>query len=266
MGFNIFKRKKEEPIYLDCYTYSHYAYNHAKIEHSRKYFPEWFKDTDSYFVDGEKNKIATIKHCRAFMDYYSTGIVIPLWGEVEITVHPLGDERVFTWRSSNPDFDLHCGNHGTNQWGTFSSKKLQNIKFASPWLFKTVEPVNFTWSQPTWSQPETFNGFIGLPAVMQFKSQMFTAVNYVVELTAEEQAFNLQPLTPLAILHPMTERKVMIRTHLVTQEKWDRMTSRAGGMLLDAEHPHIGDKSNRTHAKKEKFWDKADELNKCPFK
>ena len=267
MGFNIFKRKtEEEPIYLDCYTASHYAYNHAKIEQARKYLPEWFKTTPAFASDGEDDQITTIKRCPAFRDYYATGIVIPLWGEVEITVHPLGDERGFTWRSSNPDFDMSCANHSRYQWEKFSRKNLQNIKFTSPWLFKTVEPVNFTWTQPTWSQPETFNGLTGLPAVMQFKSQLSTEINYVVELKEEEQAFNLPPLTPLAILHPMTERKIIIRTHYVARDTLNRLKERAGGMLLDAEEPHIYDTPSRTRAKKLAFWKKADELNKCPFK
>ena len=263
MGFNIFKRKaEEEPIYLDCYTTSHYAYNHAKIDYSRRYFPEWFKEmAENVPVLG-----GTIKHCTAFRDYYAKGIVIPLWGEVEITVHPIDNEGgAFTWASSNPDFDLHTQCHSKSQWEGFGSKNLHNVKFVSPWAFKTREFVNFTWGQPTWSQPDTFNGLIGLPAVIDFKNQSFTAINYVVEQKKEEQSLNLQPLTPMVMLHPMTDRRVEIRNHLVSVEKIGQISQRGAGMLLNSDTGQEHDKSLRLHSRKRKFWDKADELNKCPF-
>ena len=261
---NIFKRKaEEEPIYLDCYTASHYAYNHAKIDYSRRYFPEWFKEmAENVPVLG-----GTIKHCTAFKDYYAKGIVIPLWGEVEITVHPIDSEGgAFTWSSSNADFDLHSQCHPREQWEGFGSKNLHNVKFMSPWAFKTREFVNFTWGQPTWSQPETFNGLTGLPAVVQFKSQSFTEINYMVEQKEEAQRFNLQPLTPMAMLHPMTERKVEIRNHLVSTDKMAKILHRGGGMLLNSNEGQEHDKASRLHSRKRKFWAKADELNKCPFK
>ena len=263
MGFNIFKRKKEEPIYLDCYTASHYAYNHAKIDYSRRYFPEWFKEmAENVPVLG-----GTIKHCTAFRDYYANGIVMPLWGEVDIIVHPLGTEGgTFTWASSNADFDLHSQCHPREQWEGFGNKNLQNIKFMSPWAFKTRDLINFTWGQPIWSQPQTFNGLTGLPAVVQFKSQSFTEINYMVEQKEEEQRFNLQPLTPMVMLHPMTERKVELRNHLVSADKMAKILHRGGGMLLNSSKGQEHDKASRLHARKRKFWDKADELNKCPFK
>tara|TARA_R110000803_G_C11887749_1_gene310571 strand:+ start:54 stop:845 length:792 start_codon:yes stop_codon:yes gene_type:complete len=258
------RRKKEGPIFLDCYTSSHYAYNHAKIDHARKYIPEWWKREPAY-LEGDK---VTIKHCSAFTDYYATGIVIPLWGEVEITVHPLGErDGTFSWVSSNLDFDLHSTAHGKAQWEGFGNDNLTNIKFVSPWILKTREVVQFAWSQPTWSQPDTFNGLTALPGVMQFKTQGATNINYVVESKAETQTFNLQPLTPLAIMHPMTERKVEIRHHFVTEEKLEHIGRRGGGMLLGAGEADVLHGSSATlRKKKAAFWKKADELNKCPFK
>jgi hypothetical protein len=260
-----FKKKTEEPVFLDCYTYSHYAYNHAQIAPSHKYFPEWFKREAKFLDDGS----ATIKNCSAFTDFYTKGIVVPLWGEVEITVNPkseANEKDVYTWVSSNADFDLHSMNHPKRQWQGFGDDDTFNIKFVSPWAFKTTELINFTWTQPTWSQPDTFDNFTALPAVMQFKSQSFTNINYVVKQTAKQQTINLQPLTPMAILHPMTERKVEIRTHLVDREKFEKIMTRAGGMLLNASgNPAAGGGSKSLRSRKERFWSKADELNKCPF-
>ena len=259
-----FKKKKEEPIFLDCYTYSHYAYNYAKIDYAHKYYPDWWKDEKNTTQNGPK--LNTIRKCRAFVDYYSKGIVIPLWGEVEINVNPIGFEGpVYTWKSSNIDFDLHSSSHSVEQWKGFSNKNRANIKFTSPWIFKTKYLIYFTWNQPTWNQSDTLNGLTALPAVTQFKTQPATHINYIVEQNQKEQKFNLQPLTPIIMMHPMTERKVEIRHHLVDKEKFELLNYRGGGMILESSEAEIMENPRKFYAKREKFWDKADELNKCPF-
>ena len=257
------RRKKEEPIYLDCYTASHFAYDHAKIGHARKHIPDWFKHQRSFTAKGD----ASIKHCPAVGDYFAKGIVIPLWGEVEINVNPIGDETSnLAWRSSNTDFDLHGSSHPKSQWDEFGSDNLVNVKFVSPWAFKTREPLYFSWGQPLWSQPDTFNSLIGMPSVIQFKTQCATNLNYIVEQKAEHQTIKLEPLTPMAMLHPMTERRVEIRNHLVDADKFGRMLRRGGGMLLNDSVKEMLKAPKGFRAKKEKFWAKADELNKGPFK
>ena len=266
MGFNIFRRKaEEEPIYLDCYTSSHYAYNHAKIDYAKRYLPEWFKRHKKF--TGEE--ALTIRFCPAVSDYYTKGIVIPLWGEVKMTVHALGGEETYSWASSNPDFDLHTQSHPKYQWEGFGSDNLVNVKFVSPWAFKTREPLYFSWGQPLWSQPNSFNSLVGMPAAIQFKTQFATNINYIVEQKAEPQTINLAPLTPMAMLHPMTERRVEIRNHLVDERKFALLMQSGGGMLLD-DTGQMDDLREQLfsgfRAKRQKFWDKADELNKCPYK
>ena len=257
-----FNRRKEDPIFLDCYTASHYAYNHAKVDHARKYVPEWFTN-ESKFTSGGGT---TIRHCTAVAECYAKGIVIPLWGEVEIIVNALSDgDAVYSWESSNEDFDLHTACHAKEQWQGFGTDNMFNIKFVSPWVFKTKELIHFAWSQPTWSQPDTFNRLVALPAVTQFKTQMATHINYVAERKAEPQKFNFPPLTPMAMLHPMTERRVEIRTHLVDAEKLQKLRRRGGGMLLNSSEQEVALGIRGLRAKNNRFWKKSDELNKCPF-
>ena len=265
MAFNIFKRK-EEPIYLDCYTYSHYAYNHAKINYAKNYVPNWWKKEPPITKDGQ----VTIKRCPAFSSFYAKGIVMPLWGEVEITVNPLGSDRPLEWVSSNEDFDLSNFSHEKNQWVGFGDNSLRNLKFNSPWAFKTRDAVDFVWSSPTWSNPDTFNSLTILPAVIQFKTQQATEINFVIQQKEKEQKINLPSLTPLAIMHPMTERKIKIRHHLVAVDKFNMIHRKSGGMVLGSTRgPSSEDALTeipKRIAKNEKFWKKADELNKCPFK
>lgn len=266
-----FNKKKEEPVFLDCYTYSHHAYNYAKIDYAHKYIPQWWKDEKNTTQNGPK--MQTIKKCRAFIDYYFKGIVIPLWGEVDITVNKKPKKEdlhapAYTWVSSNLDFDLHSHCHSVEQWKGFSNGNngnRVNIKFKSPWVFKTKDLIYFTWNQPTWNQSDTLNGFTALPAVTQFKTQPATHINYIVEQNQKEQKFNLQPLTPIIMMHPMTERKVQIRHHLVDKEKFQLLSERGGGMILGSSDDEINKDPRKFYAQRKRFWDKSDELNKCPF-
>ena len=263
MVFNILKRK-EDPIYLDCYTHSHYAYNHAKINYAKNYIPDWWKKEPSKDKDG----ITTIKHCSAFSNFYAKGIVIPLWGEVEIIINPLNSDKnvnVYDWTSSNEDFDLHSYCHSRQQWSGFGDDSFFNIKFHSPWVFKTRDAVDFVWSSPTWSNPDTFNTLTVLPAVIQFKTQQGAQINFIIQQKEKEQRVNLPALTPLAILHPMTERKVEIRHHLISLEKYQKIGRKSGGMILGGANEDAMTGTPKRLAKNEKFWKKADELNKCPF-
>ncbi len=254
-----FKSKKEKPIFLDCYTSSHFAYNNAKIDYSHKYIPEWWKNESKF----NKKNDATIKYCKGFIDYYAKGIVIPLWGEVEINVNPINfGNNFYGWTASNEDFDLHSGSHEQEQWSGFAQKNRQNIKFLSPWAIKTRELIYFTFTQPTWSQSDTLNGLTLLPGVMQFKTQTATHMNYMVEQNEKVQNFNIQPLTPMAILHPMTDRKIEIRHHLVDKDKFKAIRSSGAGMNFVK---NIFDGSRDFYVKRERFWKKADEINKCPF-
>ena len=216
MVFNIIKRK-DDPIYLDCYTYSHYAYNHAKINYAKNYIPDWWKREPSTNANGN----TTIKKCPAFSSFYAKGIVMPLWGEIRITINPLNsDKDAYDWSSSNEDFDLSTYCHDKEQFAGFGDKSIFNLKFMSPWSFKTREAIDFVWSSPTWSNPDTFNSLTILPAVIQFKTQQFTEINFVIQQKEKEQKINLPSLTPLAILHPMSERKIKIRHHLVDVDKY----------------------------------------------
>jgi hypothetical protein len=59
-----------------------------------------------------------------------------------------------------------------------------------------------------------------MPAVMDFQSQHGIELNYFFEKTSRRKDFNIQPLTPLAILHPLSPRPVEVRHHLITPESW----------------------------------------------
>jgi len=99
-----------------------------------------------------------------------------------------------------------------------------------------------------------------LPGVLDFKTQSITNLNYFVIRKNEDIEFNIDPLTPMAIFHPHTERNIIIRHHLVESEEKLRMfmTSFFGMFRLNQYN-----QGTPAQAKKKKqFMEKVDETNK----
>tara|TARA_B100000073_G_scaffold285894_1_gene247498 strand:+ start:608 stop:1363 length:756 start_codon:yes stop_codon:yes gene_type:complete len=247
-------RKRDDDIILDCYTYNPYAYNFAKINYGRHYIPDWWKNTPK--VIGER---PTIKNCPAVVEYYLKGIVLPMWCEVEIIINPKGSEDLYVWKSAQKQFEI--GQHNQLQFEAFTKDDGYNLKIISPWYIKCRENIHFTFTQPIWSQRDTMFDLILTPGLVSFKSQMNSNLNYFFQQKDTQQIINIQPLTPMAIMHPISDRKVKLKHHLLTskEEGFATLGSHNNGLLL-ARFP-------KTHAKhKKQLFEKIDKIEKGEYK
>ena len=244
--------KKDDDIILDCYTYNVYAYNFAKINHGYHYIPEWWKKTPTI----TENSTRTIKKCPAVIEYYKKGIVLPMWCEVKIQVNPIGDKELCRWESSQKDFQIVT--HAQEQFDGFTKNNGNNLKILSPWFIKCEEEIYFTYTQPIWSQRDTMFNLILTPGVLSFKHQMWTSLNYFIEQKDVQQNIHIEPLTPMLIMHPMSERKIKLRHHLLTTK--DRAL----------EHPTYGmfinDQTTDHFKRKKSLFEKIDKIDRGVYK
>jgi hypothetical protein len=246
-----FKRKD---VVLDCFTKLPYVYDYAKIDYATKYIPEWWKNTPKT-VEGKGSR-GTIKNCVAFIEYYKRGIVMPSWFEMELTIHELGraDDHWYTYTRSTSDADIDSS-HTPWQFANFAGDDGKNIKFQSPWGFKTKDEIYFSVQQPTWNLRPLLHHVNILPAVVNYKYQHFTHVNMFITNREREQEFTIKPLTPLLMLHPLTERNVVVKTHLVDDKEWNRQFGVYNLMIAD----------NRGYQKKKEVYTTLENQKKCPF-
>lgn len=251
--FHFFKKEK---IVLDCFTCIPSVYDNAKIKNGSNYFPDWWKSTPRTFENRN-----TIKSCRGFIDYFRDGIVIPSWFEADIHVYPFNDpeQRSFRVQYSNNYVDLSAS-HDNVQFMDFAKHNGRNIKIKSPWAFKTKADINFLWTQPTWHMRNNFNKISVLPAVVNFKYQHHTHINFFLELGESEYTVNLPPITPLVMIHPMTEKKVEIKTHLVDEKEFNRVFS-TEDLILNRD---LQDES-KEYERKKQLKDKIEKIERCPF-
>jgi hypothetical protein len=255
--FNFFIKKSE--IVLDCFTHNHSAYENAKIDYAYKYMPEWWRKTPRI---NESTDQATIKNCVAFIDFYTKGICIPSWFEFEMKINKLDnpDNIWYQWQASDETFSA-SNSHQPSQFINFSENDGKNFKINSPWLFKEKDDVKFVWSQPTWSLKSIiFNAAI-LPGVISFKHQHATNINFFISNRTYEQEFSIQPLTPLVILHPMSDKKVKIVNHLISKEEWNNKMNNLNTMVLGT----TTEKITKAYNTKVNLSEKIENVKKCPF-
>jgi hypothetical protein len=241
--FDFFVARKK--VILECFTSVSHAYDYAKIDYAIQYIPEWWKNTPK--IHGETNR-ATIKNCAGFIDFYKKGIVIPSWFEFEMTI---GEE--IKWEAST-EITL-SDSHDQSQFKFFTKTNGHNIKISSPWAFRTQENINFVWSQPTWNMRDNLSNLTILPGMLNFKHQRATHINCFVEAKETPQLIKIDSMTPLAILHPLTERNIEIKNHLVSFDEFVR--------IRDGVHNMFFSRTPEEIIRKKKRIEKLQ--SKCPY-
>lgn len=207
--------RKNKDIVLNCYTDRPEVYNLYPITLSNKTKPAWFKNKSPR---RDKNKITrlNIKGCRGFIDYYSKGVVLPLWSDLRITI---GEKGTTSYEWEYADCCSHMSIHNTEDLEPqFPESEYKHLKIISPWCFTCDEDIDFLAIEPGWQ----FNilGFIRiLKGVVNFKYQASTHINIFCVRGEREETIVLPAGMPIYHFIPLTTRKVTIKTHLVSAEE-----------------------------------------------
>lgn len=103
--------------------------------------PQWWKDAYPYFKtlnnpDGKKIIIergesnATFKKCTPMLDMLSSGYIVPLWADVQITITQ--NEPLINWRVQKDIFEIHNGQEVEIPDGYHKTQ----FKFLNQWVPK----------------------------------------------------------------------------------------------------------------------------------
>jgi hypothetical protein len=227
------------------------AYELAKPDFAYKFIPKWFISLKKTISEkGNTNK--TIKNCQAFKRYYTANTIIlpsPCLIEVE-----LGTNKNPYYKSSSSEKKVTIQHHHNRQFAGMVSDDYTDLKIMSPWKFKTNKFVEFFWSDPLWNKSNVLDYAI-MPGVMDFKYQFDTPINFFIKYKEEKQTLNFTTGEPLVMLAPLSECNIVIKHHLIEDEKFH----------------YFGDFCNgtRKHYKLKKeiiqAADKRDAMKKCPF-
>jgi len=256
----LFKKKK---IVLDCFTSDSFAYEYAPISHATDYYPKWWKELDSKYTDNIKqgaDNATTMKYCKGFTDLYSSSIIIPFWGILQIDLSSKL-EKVFQWKTN---YELYTRDaiitHSRSQYTGFLNENYQHLKITNPWKCKTEKYIKFTLTDPLYNKSELANYSV-LPGCIDFKYQRSAHINIMVEYKNENRTIIINPLDPIAIMTPLTEENITIKTHLIDVNEFNNLES----------YRRIFTISNtfNTYPKIKSFLkdheNRKDNKSKCPF-
>ena len=214
--FDIFK--KSSVIHVDAFTSNKLVYDHAPILPAGKYIPEWWKKLPAKGIDPELGikgrETSNMKYCAGFVDLYKKGFMIPFWDNAAIHVDRLvwKEYRETPAPGTPPDHD-----HPRAQYGS-AFKDFHHIKILSPWIFSEKTGAEFAFTPATWSHEE-HEWLRILPGVVNYKYQTTTHINCFMPIKKDPYKIIIKMGTPLVHIIPLSEKRVEVKTHLVTESE-----------------------------------------------
>lgn len=216
---------KKPKLVLDCFTEYSHVYELAPLDKAIKFLPNWWKSVPKTIPSLHNNLAddSTIKTCPGVIEQYKNGIIIPLWTDILIDIAPIGIDG---YRAQAADARTPLNSHPHEQRGIYlPNEKYQHIKIGSPWFLKTNESINWQLLQPVYNY-NTPDKVVILPGMLNFKYQRQTNVNMIFTRSADVGTkHRFKRGQPLIQLIPYTEKELVIKTHLVSQEEITKLNS-----------------------------------------
>jgi hypothetical protein len=255
--FSFFHRSSV--VNVDCFTSNNYAYKFAPIVKASVAKPEWYNEVqgvqpsntqwpqyhvnESGSIDFDwKLSIRTLKSCPGFHELYSRGFILENWCDFVVNV----TKDTLSYHYSNgKDPILH--NNNQVEPG-FMDQYI--IKLNSPWIIQTKENLPFVLVPAQWSL-EKYNFHI-LPGMVNFYQQTGSNVFITIKKGVEDQ-FLIPMGQPLAQFIPLTDKKIKIHNHIVSEQELTAKTYNVTGTSMGWRRTKALAKRNEERQKK------------CPF-
>lgn len=216
MFFNFVRPK----IVVDAFTYAASIEKVAPIGLSAKFIPAWWKALPKScpmvgsVVEGLT--APTMRTCTGVMELFPKGLVIPLWADLAVQST---DDGVCNWQWSG-DFDPASTGitwHNRTQYGP-AFDAYHQLKLTSPWYLSDKTGTNFMFINSFWNQLDMLNTFHVCHGVVNYKNQHETHINMIVDATRPINTI-IPCGTPMVQLIPMTDREVIVKTHVLSREE-----------------------------------------------
>ena len=214
-----FPKKK---IILDCFTHNASIHKLFPIAPAIRHSPEWYKKIPQTATIIDEHGIelpqATFKRCDGFSRLFNVGWVLPLWCDTKIETDEDG-----SWRfrvSDTVDKSIpHIVAHSEEQLGN-NFPNYTHIKMHVPWVIKEKTGVYFHYSQNTWGIKEHWDYLTVVPGLINFKNQGAANINMFLK---RGSSIMLEHNTPLVHCIPLSEAKLEIKNHLVSEQEYNHL-------------------------------------------
>lgn len=209
-------------IHLDCFTNRRDVIEYAPVVNAIEVIPEWWKSLPKSYVDpGDGfSPSGTMKTCVGMYNYYNKSIAMPLWSDLCIKVSP---NKTYAWQFS--DLLTTAVVHPSPQYSGFlEGSGYGHLKIESPWNFNTKSDVDWLMTAPVYNL-NTFRDFTQAQGLLNFHRQLGTNIQLFVD-TNTPRVYTI-PFRTIFLFTPMTDKKVVIHRHLISDGEFASQGRRA---------------------------------------
>jgi len=238
---------KQKPIVVDafCTEKAAQAYQFAPIDYATKFYPDWWKRLPKNGFDWDIMKPANnMKNCVGMTNEYQNSLIIPMWSDLAVKW-----ESQEKWKYQYSDGTSHASSHPVEQRGDFKKDHFQ-LKITSPWLIESEKDILFQWKVPYYNFNEQLPYDV-LPGTLEFYYQHASHINLLLK-PGVSQNIIIKFGTPMVHLRPLSERKVVLKTHLITVQEYAKRNLYALRPTFTKSYTHL---KKNTETKE----------RKCPF-
>jgi hypothetical protein len=244
---SITERLRSGTITLDCYTDRPDVFYNSKIEPTSRKTPNWFKSIPVDFgINDDLTTTSSIRRCSGVNSLFSSGYVISMWSDLRVELGELGSKE-YRWQYADKQSD--AGEHPVIQRGDYAPpEKYQHLKLESPWHFHCSHDIPWVWLQNNWLT-DSPDDYLVPPSIVEYHYQSTTNINMLFARSANKRLIDIKLGTPLVQIIPMTDKKVVIRHHLVSTDELNRLNAKNGSSMLSFVNS----------------YQKTKKIKRCPF-
>jgi hypothetical protein len=214
----LFKKRK---IYLDCFTQHGIVAQDNPIQKASNFIPDWWKKLPKGYQHKTELGVdifkPTMKGCLGFIDLYRSGLIVPLWSDLNFKVQ----NGQFYYQFAHNDGVI--GHHNSEQH-LGGLKNLLHFKIISPWFFKETRGINFFVTSCIWSSLDHMPKLHILNGVVNFKINQACNINGFASLENQPYQYNLEAGMPLVQIIPLSEEDVIPVIHTVSEAEWMKIS------------------------------------------
>lgn len=213
---------KPKTIVIDCFTTDSMIYELYPIKKSVYFYPDWWKNLPK--TVNQKSALnakeflvtpaGTMKYCDGFINLFNSGFIIPLWSDVAIKSSLNG----ISYRFSTANEESKIITHPQHQHGKLYFEEYNHGKIECPWYVREKTGVKFHFIQPMWNQIQYLNDIHILPGTVDYKHNHRCHINALFAKNSKN--ILLSAGTPIAQILPLSENKIEIKNHIVSQEEY----------------------------------------------
>lgn len=217
--YNIFNKNNEITFCIQEQEYRKLARG-LSPDYSGKFLPEWFKKLETSYDHvseyGLEYKRPTIRSCIGIRNLITNGIIIPMWSDLIIDVHP---DKSFAFQFS--DSTRTASPHLPAQFGELYND-CTHLKLVCPWVAKLNKSKQYYFTSPFYHVGRSVD-FHVCPGFLDFYYSHSLNVNMFFKVKPETYRITIPAGFPIIQLISTEKTLDKIKIESVSNETWQGM-------------------------------------------